>query len=693
MQRLSQPITASRNRRVACVVGSALMSAVVGTSNLFAAPGVVGGPNPAPLPPVQAAPAAPLPEPIYWKQHLFLIPYQWGSAAEPGAARAVWLFVSKDRGASWQKISEAKPDVKAFNYRAEGDGEYWFAVRTFDKQGRAWPQGPYQPELRVVVDTTLPRIDELRAQPAANGAIEIQSRVADSNLDPNTWKFEWQADANGPWQLAALQSATVQPIGNTGLPLGGTMLHAFWQPPAGTRPIAIRGVVMDRAGNSATYLARLDGGPSASGPLLTSPAVSPALPSQPTAVTPAPPPAPQPPASFPPTPSLPLANGLQATGAAQGWTPAGSASAATPNTLPAQPAPATASGIQSWPAANTGPAPFQLWTANTTTTKDDGVTAYGNPQIFSPPPASNSSMRSESTYDGPRVEARFAGISKALAEPAPASVNPISSPTVPDAAINPQFAALEPYRESANGANDTPPIASAPVGSSMPITGDVTPIGSRPSSNTPPSPPKLVGSRTFALEYDLDNAGRGGVSKVELWGTRDGGKNWNRYTQDSDNRSPLVVTVDEEGLYGFRIVVQLAGGAAAEAPRPGDSPELWVSVDLKRPMVELTAIERGQGNISDHLILHWRAADNNLEPRPIGLFYSSRPTGPWSAIATNLQNTGEYAWRVERYVPARFYLRIEARDTAGNLAAFQTREPVEFSPASLAGRLRSAESR
>jgi chitodextrinase len=56
-----------------------------------------------------------------------------------------------------------------------------------------------------------------------------------------------------------------------------------------------------------------------------------------------------------------------------------------------------------------------------------------------------------------------------------------------------------------------------------------------------------------------------------------------------------------------------------------------------------------------------------------------------------LENTGEYAWRVERYVPARFYIRVEARDTAGNLAAFQTREPVEFSPANLAGRLRPAE--
>jgi hypothetical protein len=112
---------------------------------------------------------------------------------------------------------------------------------------------------------------------------------------------------------------------------------------------------------------------------------------------------------------------------------------------------------------------------------------------------------------------------------------------------------------------------------------------------------------------------------------------------------------------------------------------------LKRPVVELTAIERGQGNVADHLTLRWRAADNNLEPRPIALFYSSRPAGPWSAIATNLENTGEYAWRVERFVPARFYLRVEARDTAGNLAAYQTREPVEFSPPNLAGRLRSSE--
>ena len=675
LRRKSRLMVWLRRMGIAFPPSCALMIVAVGANCRLGATGPIGtAPMPSPSAQTTLAPPAPgaLPEPIYWKQHLFLIPYQWGSAAEPGAARAVWLFVSKDRGASWQKISEAKPDVKAFNYRAEGDGEYWFAVRTFDKQGRAWPQGPYQPELRVIVDTTLPRIDELRANGTVNGSIEIQARVADSNLDPNTWKFEWQADAAGAWQPVTLQGANVQPIGNTGLPLGGSLLQAFWQPPVGVRLVAIRGIVMDRAGNSATYQARLDGGPAVSGPLLTSPIANSAAAAGPTV------------SGVPSLPavSLPNANVLQANSAAQGWTSAGAAVA--PGTQPA-PAAQTNHGTappasQPWPAANATRAPFQLWTS-ANAAKDDGVTAYGSPQLFAAPRASVA--RAEPTFEGPRVEARYAGITKSAPDSIGAAVS-----TTPN---RPQFATLEPYREVTSGLPAAAAGTALPVRSSDAVVRDVTPIDSLASPYSPPSPPKLVGSRTFALEYDLDDSGRGGVSKVELWGSRDGGKNWNCYSQDDDNRSPLIVTVDEEGLYGFRIVVQNAGGATAEAPRAGDSPELWVSVDLKRPVVELMAIERGQGNVADHLILRWRAGDNNLESRPIGLFYSSRLTGPWSAIATNLENTGEYAWRVERYVPARFFLRVEARDTAGNMAAFQTREPVEFSSASLAGRLRSAE--
>jgi hypothetical protein len=188
--------------------------------------------------------------------------------------------------------------------------------------------------------------------------------------------------------------------------------------------------------------------------------------------------------------------------------------------------------------------------------------------------------------------------------------------------------------------------------------------------------PKWVNSRTFALEYQLENIDERGVSKVELWGTRDNGQTWRSYAIDDDNRSPLQVTVDDEGMYGFHIVVEAAGGPGGLAPRPGDRPELWVGVDLHRPKVQLTAASAGSGDPAGQLVLRWQADDDHLEPRPIGLFYSSRPDGPWSTIATSLENTGEYAWQLERHVPPRVYLRIEARDLAGNLAAFQTSDPV-----------------
>ncbi len=618
------------------------------------------------MPPAVATP--PLPEPIYWKQHLFLIPYQWSSAAEPAAAQVVTLYVSKDRGASWQKISEAKPQVKAFNYRAEGDGEYWFAVRTLDHLGRSSPAGAYQPELRVIVDTTIPRIDELRAQPTESGAIDIRCRATDVNLDPASLKVESQIGPAGLWQVGLLLGAESHPRTRQGADLlhaPGFPLHAFWQPPAGIRPLAIRATISDRAGNSAVYRTPIDTTLAIAGPSFSQPAVG-AMTTN-AAATAAPVNAPGP--SVPPVgPAAPV----------QGWI-SGSAAATQPPAAPA---------TQPWPAGATAAAPFRLWTSGAAPV-DDGVTAYGNPRLTdsTPTPGVRSIPIGGTGVQGEqRVPAHFADVVKTQESGGAASA--VTTP------VGPQFAPLEPFRQVSVAAQ--PAVGAGP--SLVPLgqlngpatNQNVAPVETPPPTHRPATQPKLVGSRTFALEYDLDDTGRSGVSRVELWGTRDGGQTWNRYAVDGDNRSPLVATVDDEGLYGVKILVQAASGVAVTPPRAGDEPELWVSVDLKRPIIEITSIQHGEGNLADHLILQWRVQDNNLEPRPIALFFSSRPTGPWSAIATNLEDTGQYAWRVERYVPTRIYLRIEARDVAGNLAAFQTREPVEFTSPQLTGRLRPA---
>jgi hypothetical protein len=601
-----------------------------------------------------------LPEPVYWKQTLFLIPYQFSSAAEPGAAQAVWLFVSQDRGASWQKISEARPHVKSFNYRAAGDGEYWFAIRTLDHQGRSWPTGPYQPELRVIVDTTMPRIEALHARVRTDGAVDVQWHGSDINLDVATWRIEVQADADSVWQPVTIEKAGREGYGEgsstsqsapSASNFGGLVRYssgqATCQPLPGQRLIAIRASVSDRAGNTATYCAPIETAPpnqlaferlpEVGAP--TSAFAAPAITSQS---------APAGEGSFnvPGVPNVPSASST-----ATGWV----SSSNTP--LPAAPV-STPPAEQVWPPTLIAHAPFRLSTSGQSPA-DDSVTAYGNPAGMEAPWTLPTEPRLENSETS--VPARYATTAESSA-----GLNGDLSAQNRDGA---HFRPLQPYREAST-----------------------TPLPENSSAAAPPPDvrPKFVGSRSFALEYDVEQVGRSGISKVELWATRDGGRTWLRFAQDDDNRSPLPVTVDEEGVYGFRLVVQSAD-VPTPPPSSGDVPELWVAVDLQRPIAELTAIEPGAGNMNDHLLLRWRADDNNLEPRPISLFYSSRPAGPWSAVATSLENTGEYAWRVERHVPGRFYLRLEARDTAGNIAAFQTRDAVEFAVPTVNGRLRSAE--
>ena len=89
----------------------------------------------------------------------------------------------------------------------------------------------------------------------------------------------------------------------------------------------------------------------------------------------------------------------------------------------------------------------------------------------------------------------------------------------------------------------------------VPADWSLMPIGERP---------RMVNLRTFELDYEVDSIGSSGVAKVELWGTRDGGRHWANYGADNDNRSPLVVSVDSEGLYGFRIVIQSGNGLSGQ---------------------------------------------------------------------------------------------------------------------------------
>jgi len=174
----------------------------------------------------------------------------------------------------------------------------------------------------------------------------------------------------------------------------------------------------------------------------------------------------------------------------------------------------------------------------------------------------------------------------------------------------------------------------------------------------------------------VDAVGPSGIAKVELWGTRDGGRTWNSFGTDPDRQSPMIVTLHEEGTYGFCVSVQNGVGLGGDPPKPGQTPDIWVTLDVTKPEVRLICAEQGTGERAGKLVIRWEARDWLLASHPISLYYSETLGGPWVPIVASLENVGQYDWTVQGRVPDRIHLRIEARDAAGNLGIYETPQPV-----------------
>jgi hypothetical protein len=210
-----------------------------------------------------------------------------------------------------------------------------------------------------------------------------------------------------------------------------------------------------------------------------------------------------------------------------------------------------------------------------------------------------------------------------------------------------------------------------------PLDFGILPIGQRP---------RMVASRTFELQYELDSVGASGVGRVELWGTLDGGRSWTVYGVDSDNRSPLPVRVENEGIYGFRIVAQSGSGLSGPKPVSGDEADVWIGVDLANPVGRITAIE-----VSDEgaeLVVTWEVGDDALDVTPVSLEFSESRRGPWTPIAAGLENSGSYTWQIEKRVPPVIYVRMQVGDEAGNVEIFNWDQPVSIDRSRPQGRIR-----
>lgn len=187
---------------------------------------------------------------------------------------------------------------------------------------------------------------------------------------------------------------------------------------------------------------------------------------------------------------------------------------------------------------------------------------------------------------------------------------------------------------------------------------------------------RLVNTRQFQIGYKLQDVGPSGVSGVELFITQDDGASWFKYGDDPDNQSPAQVEVPKEGVYGFALGVKSGVGISSDPPQPGEKPSIVVVVDQTAPKIELLPLEQGRGRSVNKILIQWKYTDDFPADKPVAISFSANGQGPWQSITGWQENTGNYVWTVGPGVPSKFFIRIEARDAAGNVRSAETAQPV-----------------
>lgn len=584
--------------------------------------------------------------PVYWSEETFRIPYRWNSANDPNTAQTVKLYLSQDRGQTWNEISTAKPEVQYFTYHAPADGEYWFAMQTIDNQGRVWPEGPQQPELRVVVDTENPQVLAFEAALSATGEVAATWQAGDRHLNANAAKLQYRTPGDQSWQDVKSGSLR-QPA------VGVASGHARWKVPAGTKSVWVRLAVRDRAGNGREAGAEARVRAAADSQLAS---------------------------------AAPIGPPANAVGTAQPkWTSQASNMR--------RPLRLNAPQTQAWPSDGTSPVPFGApsrdqgpdLTAPSLATDAKLPSQYPAQRKSlrrMPPPAGtplvNGGVATKSPFQLPRSRQNSSAEGRASLPTHTASASP--------------FAGMSPPELVSRGASAPESYASVP-NRNTPQSGSMPPAPQSVQAASPASIQQL-NSLDFEIGYDVNASGTFGVTRVELWATPDDGRSWKRLSVDSDNRSPILGAVDREGDYGLKVVVETAGGLGAIRPRPGDVPDMRVRIDTTPPKVKLTGIQQGTQHLASHLMVEWQSdsevASYGPQHETATLSYSAQPTGPWVVGAANLPNNGQYHWRLARHLPTQFYLRLEVEDQAGNVGADTTAVPVRINLPSAKVRLESA---
>ncbi|WP_145083971.1 hypothetical protein [Aureliella helgolandensis] len=592
----------------------------------------------------------------------FKIPFSIDAhGAEPSQ---VQLWVSTDEGANWQMHGTANSEQRFFEFRAASEGIYWFSVRTLDPGGVETPSD--KPPLKVQIDTSKPRA-AVRGDIDSTGRFIVDVRVQDEFLNLATASLRMRTDRNSNWQDVSLEDfESIDGI-----------FEAHASPKLEPcREVALAFTIADRAGNVGEATFKLDmprTAANASEMTLASNRNSKTSVQGSDAKATAVPPA----SADPKYPQLvPLAGAIP-------WEPTGTARSASESREIGQPKPAADGEVR----------PGQLVSTNTPT--PSSVQPQEPGLMLSSPATTAEELPLPKSYTSHAVPPTPPAVTPAgptsnatpVTVPSPPAVFETSPLSLkPELSLEPGAAQLAPSL-AAEGAATEPGVG--PVAGRQPESGEarerlderlpVTSPGVPPDTNGPLNLGKAFhsNSRAFSLDYSVEALGGGSLAEVELWGTEDGGRSWQKWGVDPDRVSPFDVQVGNDGLFGFRMVIIGSNGLVSNRPKDGEQADVWINIDTVQPTAKITRAVYGEGPEDGMLVIDYACTDSHIVDRATSLFYSPQVEGPWTTIATGLKNTQIYLWKPAPNMPNRVYLRLESTDKAGNVGQYTLDLPID----------------
>jgi hypothetical protein len=205
-----------------------------------------------------------------------------------------------------------------------------------------------------------------------------------------------------------------------------------------------------------------------------------------------------------------------------------------------------------------------------------------------------------------------------------------------------------------------------------------------------PMPPvRVINKRAVKLGFDVGRIGPSGLGSVQVYVTTNDGASWEELKDNPAIQLPnsaesrlsgplkgtVTVQLPKDGVvYGFYLVPVSRAGLSDQAPVSGDTPHARVESDVTQPAATLFGPATDQ-NRPGALLLTWQVTDRNIAANPITLEFSATPDGPWEVIGEpSMANTGRYTWIVPDKAPPKVFMRLTARDNAGNVAVATTPE-------------------